>query len=154
MSRSISLQLKDALEQAEGLSTQVNALKTERDQLSQMVEHRAVELAEAQETISKLREQFDTATKRDAEVCQELANALTEIEQLKAAAKTVTWTASEEAVRIVADIGVPPVTAETQPTAPTADDLWAQYNELNRKDSRAAGQFYQDKLRPLIFKEK
>jgi chromosome segregation ATPase len=154
MAKSIALQLKEALDQVTDLSAHIVAIKADRDAIGASAEAKATELAGAHKTISELQDKLAAAEKRDAEICQELANAQADIERLKASANTVTEAAAQEAQRIVADIGVPPVTAETQPTAPTADDLWAQYHELNLKDSRAAGQFYDKNIRPLILKEK
>lgn len=152
MAKSISLQLKEALDQVDGLTAQI------ADAQKQQAAHEAVaqELAAAKQTISDMTGRLDAATKHDQELSQDLANALTEIETLKAAAVTVETSAAAQTVNILADIGVPPVDADST-AKPSAEksiaDLTAEYSELLKADSRAAGEFYTNKLAPALRKE-
>lgn len=111
-------------------------------------------LAKAAAELAKINQDFVLATARAEELALNLANAQQEIAVLKAAVKTVDEVSAMKVAGVLAEIGVPPVTAESQPTAPTAADLWVQYEELNLRDSRAAGKFYNEKIRPLVIKEK
>jgi len=156
MAKSISLQLKEALEQVDALSAQIALATKDQDAVRASAEAKATELAEAHKSISDLTGKLADATKRDAELCQDLANAKAEIERLNAEAQSVTETAAQEAQRIVADIGVPAVDADAD-AKPGADkslaDLTAEYAELLKADTRAAGEFYTNKLAPALRKE-
>jgi chromosome segregation ATPase len=148
MAASISLQLKQALEKVDQLTAQVTQYQSEHEGLSA----KAAELKAAHERIGALEGEIAAHKQRDEELSHDLATARVEIDRLKAEAKT----AAETAAVINAEIGVPPVDADASAkpnAAASLDDLMAEYGELLKTDTRAAGQFYNDKLAPALRKK-
>lgn len=155
MAKTLLLQHKEALAERDALFARADALQASLDALTASSAKQAGELTEALATISDLTGKLDAAQTRDVELCQELATAQNQLTELAEAAKTPTKTsASQEAQVILADIGVPPVAADSaeQPRIATLDDLQAQYAGLLKTDTRAAGVFYNDKLAPALRK--
>ena len=155
MAKSISLQLKehrDALDiSAEAnrvMQTELEACRVQIDELTvtnaaaqDLVEARDADLAKATVTIAELRDQLE-ADKTAADAAMEVRDEVTEEIAANLAADTL------------AGMGVAPVAADTvEAKAQSKEELHAQYMELIKTDPRAAGEFYTQKVRPLIYKE-
>jgi chromosome segregation ATPase len=153
--KSLSLQLKEALEQNDVLTAQMQATTTDHTLATKQLTEMLAEVEAHKATVTNLQEQLQAATAKEQDLTQRLGVAQAEIESLKAAAQTVTQTASTEALRIVSEIGVPPVSADAaeNPKAVSVDSLMEHYQELLKTDPRAAGTFYNEKLAPAIRKE-
>jgi hypothetical protein len=152
MAKTLLLQHKELSDRADALTAQLAALQTEKGAADKLAQEQADKLAAANETIAALRLAVDAAQTKDAELCQELATAQAEVVRLTGAAQT----AAQVAQNIVADVGVPAVSADAVATpnkAQAVTDLQAEYGELLKTDSRAAGEFYHTKLAPALRKE-
>ncbi len=154
MAKTLLLQHKEAVDKIDVLAAQVASLQAELTAASELADARDKDLAASRVEVASLTEKVAAAEKRDADLCQELAVAQAEIVRLTEQSKTVDTAAAAKAAQITADIGVPPVTADTAAKQRTdsVEDLQEQYAELLKTDTRAAGVFYNDKLAPALRK--
>lgn len=142
--KSLSIQL---LEATDALSARDATLADLQSRLATLEADKAAgETANA-----NLKKVVDQLTASNAELSSDLAVALNAARQFDS---KVEERAAAKAAEQLAAQGVPPVAAETTRTTPDRESLEREMTELTlRGDSRAAGVFYNEKIRPLIFKE-
>ena len=156
MAKSISLQLKetrDALDlsnqtkqaiqvELESYQVQIDELTATNSAAQELIEARDADMDKATVTIAELRDRL-TANQVAADAALEVREEVTE----EIAANRVADT--------LASMGVAPVVTDTiEAKAQSKDELYTQYLELIKTDPRAAGEFYTQKVRPLIYKDK
>ncbi len=152
MAKSLLTQVKEAKAEISDLTEKLAAAQSDHEQSVSATEVREQKVAEL---LDQKDEEIADLKARHEGICQDLANSQIALEELRKEMKSVDEIAATEAQRIVADIGVPAVDDEAaqEPQSSSLDDLMRQYEELLKADSRAAGEFYANKLAPALYKE-
>ena len=148
--KSLSVQLSEAQELLATDQVTISDLNEQVTAYQADISAQTVERDALKAEIENLKAACDRLTKANCDLARDLEAALGAVKEFEA---KVEAKAADKAAEQLAAQGVPPVAAETTRTASSKDDVLRELEELNQRDPRAAGVFYTQKVRPLIFKE-